>query len=259
MNDFAFLHSNHDPHCIARVDKHFDGYFTLQFMARGGVELSYDQTQHQLEGRWFWTAYPGPHIRFHAAPGHEFWEHRYVAFQGARVRRWQNMGLWLTGPQAAPQGMNWDTRFDELLHCARCVEKLATLRGANLLEGILLDLTAARLEPASEFKREPWLENVLEELNREGAFSPEYAKIASRCGMGLSTLRRRFREATGTAIHNYVLQNRMARARQLLGESNLPLKAIAAELGYGDVYFFAAQFRRLTGVTPSAYRKSRQA
>jgi AraC-like DNA-binding protein len=182
-----------------------------------------------------------------------------VAFQGARVRRWQNAELWPIRPQAAPSGINWEARFDELRYCARSVEKLATLRGANLLEAMLLDLAAARLEPLSERKREPWLDSVLEELNREGAFSPEYAKIASRCGMGLSTLRRRFREATGTAIHNYVLQNRMARARRLLGESDLPLKAIAAELGYGDVYFFAAQFRRLTGVTPSAYRKSRQA
>lgn len=256
MSDFAFLHSNHDTHCTARVDKFFDGYFTLQFMARGGVELSYDNESHQLAGRWFWTAYPGPHIRFHTAPGHKFWEHRYAAFQGSRVHRWINEGLWPQGPQPAPTGSDWEMRFDELLRQARQVEKIATLRGAHLLEGILLDLAQTRADMPPP--RPYWLNEVLEELNHDEVFSPNYAQIAARCGLGLSTLRRHFKEATGIALHTYVLQNRIAAARRLLGESDLPLKAIASRLGYRDVYFFAAQFRQATGVTPAAYRRSRQ-
>ena len=76
--------------------------------------------------------------------------------------------------------------------------------------------------------------------------------------MGLSTLRRRFRLAIGQSLHEWVLQRRLARARQLLGETNRPIKAIAAELGYNDVFFFSNQFRQHAGVSPAAYRKSRQ-
>ena len=49
--------------CIARVDKRFDGYYTLQFMARGGLELYYGDERHELKGAWFWTAQPGPRTR----------------------------------------------------------------------------------------------------------------------------------------------------------------------------------------------------
>ena len=76
--------------------------------------------------------------------------------------------------------------------------------------------------------------------------------------MGLSTLRRRFKIATGSTLHQYVMQRRMGRAKELLGQTELPLKAIAAQLGFSDVYFFSSQFRQQVGVAPAAYRKSRQ-
>jgi len=50
----------------------------------------------------------------------------------------------------------------------------------------------------------------------------------------------------------------VAKARQMLGETELPLKTIADRLGYRDVYFFSRQFRKLSGVPPAAYRRSRQ-
>jgi len=77
--------------------------------------------------------------------------------------------------------------------------------------------------------------------------------------MGLSTLRRRFRQTTGTSIHAYALQCRIAAAREMLGSTDLAIKEVASRLGYTDVYFFTRQFRQLSGVPPAAYRRSRQA
>jgi AraC-like DNA-binding protein len=76
-------------------------------------------------------------------------------------------------------------------------------------------------------------------------------------GLSLTALRRRFKEATGMPLHTWVLQHRVAQARTLLSESDLPLKAIALQLGYNNVYFFARQFKQMTGVAPGHYRKSR--
>jgi AraC-like DNA-binding protein len=56
----------------------------------------------------------------------------------------------------------------------------------------------------------------------------------------------------------YVLQCRANAARQLLTETDLPVKLIARQLGYQDVFFFTRQFRKFTGVPPALYRKSRQ-
>ena len=124
FGDLTFLHSQRIPDCDARVDKFFDGYYTLQFSESGGVALAYDERGHLLTHgmAWFWSAYPGPHIRFHVAPGRVQWHHRYCAFQGPRVARWLAEGLWPTGPQVAPEAQTVEAhgaRFDQLLELLR--------------------------------------------------------------------------------------------------------------------------------------------
>ncbi len=73
--------------------------------------------------------------------------------------------------------------------------------------------------------------------------------------MGLSTLRRRFKQETGQPLHDYLLQRRLMKARTMLDETELPIKEIVEQLGYRDVYFFTRQFHRFLGLPPAAYRK----
>jgi AraC-like DNA-binding protein len=254
--DLVFLHCGYMERCNAHVDKHFDGYYTIQFMAGGGVELSYDDREYTLEGHWFWPAMPGPHIRFLPAPGHFYWVHRYVAFKGPLMSRWMSEGLYPDGPQPAPHE-KYPSKFDELLEQVQRATRWGTLRAVNLLENILIELAEARARPQ---ERDPWLERIMEEIkaSSETSADPDYAKLARREGMALSTLRRRFRHATGTALHTYALQCRVGEARRRLGETDFPIKEIAEQLGYKDVFFFSRQFTKITGTTPAAYRKSRQ-
>ena len=85
-----------------------------------------------------------------------------------------------------------------------------------------------------------------------------YDTLAEELGTSPATFRRRFKQATGSSPHEYLLHCRAAEARRLLGEGDLSIKEIADRLGYRDVYFFSRQFRQLTGVPPGAYRRSRQ-
>lgn len=254
-SDLIFLATTDAPQSRIRVDKHLVGYATIQFMARGGVEVSYDTQTYRLEGAWFWPAHPGPLIRFHVAEGYPHWHHRHVGFQGPLVGRWMAAGLWPDAPQPAPLGQDWEAHFDELIALARRTDHWSRLRGINLLERLLLELAEARAAPVP---RVDWLERALTHLDDAPAFAPDYAALAAELGLGLSTLRRRFRAATGMSLHDYVLQARMASARALLDETDLPLKAISERLGYDSVYFFARQFRRRVGVPPGLYRRSRQ-
>src|SRR5206468_3347631 len=100
MDDLVFLHCGAMNRCAAMVDKHFEGYYTLQLMAAGAVDLLYEEELHRLREPSVWTAFPGPRIRFHLAPGEVSWSHRYVAFTGPRVARWVADGLWFQGPQS---------------------------------------------------------------------------------------------------------------------------------------------------------------
>lgn len=186
------------------------------------------------------------------------WFHRHIGFTGARVRRWQALGLLSPEPQAAPPGTDWPARFDALIRCARRPDPLSRLEGINLLERLLIDLAHARNESSPTGEAE-WLSRARDLLTSgETPFAPDYEAVAAELGMSASTLRRRFRAATGLSPQEYVVQERIARARALLTETDEPLKAVAELLGYETVHFFARQFHQRAGVTPGVYRRSGQ-
>lgn len=64
-----------------------------------------------------------------------------------------------------------------------------------------------------------------------------------------------FKRRFGQTPHAYSLNRKICMAQTLLTQSRLPIAAVAARLGYDDAQYFSHVFRRLTGVSPSAYRK----
>ncbi|MBN1942120.1 MAG: helix-turn-helix transcriptional regulator [Phycisphaerae bacterium] len=254
--DLVFLHGSHMPQCTAEVDKYFDGYYVLQYMHQGAISLRYDQREYLLRGRWFWPNYPGPHIRFHVATPGAWWEHRYVAFRGRRVEYWLAAGIWPAGPQPAPSGRRYSRVMDDVIRLAFSAGRLARLRAVNLLESILLDLSE-RGEHQTP-RRPVWLKSVLGRLSDPAAWPHDYDALAAEVGMGTSTLRRRFRGEMGFPMHHFALQQRIALARTMLLETSLPIKTVAGRLGFRDVYFFTRQFKQITGLSPGAFRNSRE-
>lgn len=81
---------------------------------------------------------------------------------------------------------------------------------------------------------------------------PELAEAAH---LSPSQLRRVFVEAFGKAPIAYLTMVRTERMAHLLRSTLLPIKQIAAQVGWADADFAARQFCRGLGVTPTAYRK----
>lgn len=63
-----------------------------------------------------------------------------------------------------------------------------------------------------------------------------------------------FKEAMGVAPHQYVIQRRVERAKQLLAATELPIAEIALAVGCASQSHFSALFHRATGITPQCYR-----
>lgn len=74
-------------------------------------------------------------------------------------------------------------------------------------------------------------------------------------GLAERSFKRRFRQATGMSPLEYVHSLRLEEAKQLLESGDLPVEAIANEVGYEDAAFFSRLFRRKVGLTPSRYRR----
>ena len=67
---------------------------------------------------------------------------------------------------------------------------------------------------------------------------------------------RSFKRSFGMPPHRYHANRRIERAKQLLAKRELPITAIALEVGFSETSTFTAAFHRLTGQTPSRYRRN---
>jgi transcriptional regulator GlxA family with amidase domain len=81
------------------------------------------------------------------------------------------------------------------------------------------------------------------------------SRLAAQAGMSERSFLRRYREATGTTPGRAVERLRVEAARQLLAETRLPVKRIAARCGFGSEETMRRSFARLQGVSPQDYRQ----
>ncbi|MBD2463637.1 helix-turn-helix transcriptional regulator [Oscillatoria sp. FACHB-1407] len=80
------------------------------------------------------------------------------------------------------------------------------------------------------------------------------ADLAQLAGVSQSHFSRLFKRSMGLSPHQYLLQQRVERAKQLLKNTNQSLVEIALACGFDSHSHFTRQFRHITGLTPKAYR-----
>ncbi len=251
-NRLLFISNAYVPECNAIVDKHFDGYYSLQLSVNGNVHLSYDTTKYEITPGTFWPAFPGPHIKF--SPVTKQWSHYYVSFKGALVQDWLTEGLFFLEPVSIK---NWEVTvpiFQEIHFWLKQKSHFASLKAENKLELLLLTIAENRLNRPEE---NLWLKNIMEQLH-EMFPNGQYEKLAKQNGLALSSFRRKFKNASGISIHQFLIQEKLSKAKQLIQESNYPLKTIAEKCGYNDIFQFTKQFKSFYGTPPAAFRASRQ-
>lgn len=72
--------------------------------------------------------------------------------------------------------------------------------------------------------------------------------------MSVRTFTRRFRAETGMSPTQWILEQRIIRARELLENTDLPVDDVAAAAGFGTATSLRQHLSRTVGVSPSAYR-----
>ena len=96
---------------------------------------------------------------------------------------------------------------------------------------------------------------AIERLRSDSDADVSLAALASDAGLSRFHFCRAFKESTGLSPHAWLRQHRLEQAMKMLRDTDSSVVSVAAALGYSSQTAFAAAFRRLTGETPSDWRR----
>jgi len=101
------------------------------------------------------------------------------------------------------------------------------------------------------------LNQVLDYINAHFEQEIQIADLAQVTNFNPCYFASLFKRSMGISPWQYIVQQRVERAKKLLKQQNHSISEIAVQCGFNNQSHFTYQFRKLTGVTPKAYRQKR--
>jgi AraC family transcriptional regulator, transcriptional activator of pobA len=131
-------------------------------------------------------------------------------------------------------------------------------RQAALAHLTLLLIDVARLagDVIGDLRRsgEPLLAEVFTVIDRHQGEPLSLRDVARELGMTAGHLTTVVRRRTGRTVQDWIIERRMAEARNLLSDTDLSVAEVARRVGMSDPGYFSRQFRRTQGASPREWR-----
>lgn len=128
--------------------------------------------------------------------------------------------------------------------CADLLGKYATAASSGHVSSDVFGLTTRQLNRLTEYMAEHLGSNI------------QVQELASIAGMGRTSFTQRFNASMHMTPHQYIMKLRIDKAKSLLQRPASSLVETAFLCGFADQAHFASTFKRSTGATPAAYRRS---
>ncbi len=132
------------------------------------------------------------------------------------------------------------------------IESLVNILSVHLLR--LYAATKPRLPIYEGGLPQHQLRQVLDYINEHLDRDINLSDLAELLGISQFHFSHLFKQSLGKSPYQYLLQQRIERAKQLLKQTNRSIMDIALECGFSSHSHLSKQFRQLTGITPKAYR-----
>ena len=223
------------------------------FESEGGIYLP-------VEPGSVFLLFPGVWHRYQpdsATGWHEYW----IGFDGVTARNWRKSKF----ISAAKPVVKVNAEDTMLATFSRMIQSVRAARPAlqQILAGAAANLvgicySAQQAPLASENPRSNAVEQAIARLEGDLGAQLDMKTLAQELGVSYSWFRTAFVMHTGLAPHQYLLEMRLVRARNLLVGTRLTVKEVAVQTGFQDEHYFSRLFRQKLNVTPSQWRNRSQ-
>jgi len=196
------------------------------------------------------------------------WDSFWVSASGSYLH--ELLGQGFLSPQSPVLSIGADEAIVEVYR--RMLERVRSQPPGNplLLAADLMEILARILPPLqpeqAEPATQPFTELVDDRMVAEAVrFIWNYSHrrmtvgdVVAEFPASRRSLERRFHRALGRTILDEITRCRIERVKRLLEETDLPMKRVAATVGFSSAQRMTKVFHRLEGISPTAYRNRRR-
>jgi AraC-like DNA-binding protein len=240
----------------------FENLYSLDFsiiyiLSGQGKYVDYKGKFHPLTQGSVFMRLPGIKHTSIIEPG-EAWYEMFLAFGSQQCKAFIDMGfinpdqpVGFIGNQPALIDHAW-----KLLKCMQKAKQDEMYYVFKSISSLLLDMlainTLGNKVPQSVVRIEEVSNYVSDNLHRRITID----EISHHFGISSTKLRKDFKQLKGISIGSYVIRRRIETSFRYLSDPDISIGEIAEMLGYSNIYDFSNQFKKVTGHSPSRYRKN---
>ncbi|HTI98079.1 MAG TPA: AraC family transcriptional regulator [Dongiaceae bacterium] len=234
----------------------------LVYISRGrGIFESKRSSEHAVEAGQVMVLFPGIWHRYRPDP-ETGWEEHWLGFDGDIIRRWVKHGFFT--PRSPVFKTNQEDRWLALFSELITVVKLDRPALQQVMAGFtaqMLGLLYAGHQAGVSGGGQALLivQQAIARMRSDMGSGLDAPLLARELNISYSSFRHTFQQHTGSSPHQYLLELRLARARNLLEQTSCSIKEIAQQAGFEDEHYFCRFFKQKTGVTPGQWRAQLQA
>jgi len=238
------------------IDRKTFPYLSLEFVASGRGALVLGGRRHELGPGTVFTYGPGVSQQITTSPDERLGKYfvDFIGTRGLRVLRECRLPPGTVAQVAAPAEVR--NAFDSLVRLATQHHRLTARICALQVELLLLLVRSARPGSRSERRSLATFERCREHINVHFLALGTLAQAAAACHVDVAYLCRLFRRFQGETPFRYLQRLQMQWAAERLHTSGRLIREVADDLRI-DPFQFSRTFKRIHGVSPSAFLSTR--
>ena len=248
---------NAEYHYRERMEGSSSHIFIFCEAGEGWIELNHGERMNLQQGDMM--IIPPEIAHRYGAMQERPWSIYWFHFKGSHANRLVKLfGLSNAPRSLSPSGkarlIEWFVPAFEML-AERTYSMTTHVHVAQTTRQLLSGIGLNAGKSAHEKKRETYLEQAIQYMNKHMNASISLIELANHVGVSKQHLIYLFNSETGVSPIEYFLRLKIQRAGHLLDLTELSIKEFSSAVGINDPYYFSRLFKKISGYSPSSYRK----
>lgn len=234
-------------------------HFLLHHVISGKGYYKLKDTLYELKKGDTFLVYPFDEVSYYADAKNP-WEYAWVGFAGTDAKKLLRAAGFSSSAPIIYQSQNSDYIKRQLIHIyeARGSELYSAVemtgRLYTTLSGFLSNENTPTIAHKSSY--DTYMKKGVDYIHANYSYPISVVDIADYIGISRSHLFRAFQETMNQSPKEYLTTFRINQARILLTHSQLSVTAIGRSVGFEDNLNFSKAFKKVTGLSPTAFAKS---